>query len=373
MTLTIGQLHSQLNLCAMEKRELLSASFELTSRCNLQCKMCYVCQPANDKQTKAKELSAAQWIRLGEEAREAGLLFITFTGGEVFLREDFKEIYEKFMKLGFIITIYTNGTMITPEIVSWLATIPPYKVSITMYGASRETYKRVTGNADGFDRTVRAIDSLLAQGIRTDIKTTVIRDNMYEYDQLLEFAMQRKLILGIVNYVSPRREGYNSDPLENRLSPKELVRYEAHMSERDRQLGVGKKENKSEIHDPVKEENTINMSAEKPTYDPDDAFQCAAGKSAAWVTWDGRLLPCGLMDLPQALPLEKGFLAAWEELKQKCTLVTVCKECQECQNKAFCEHCPARLFRETGYFNRPAPYLCELAQKRGEDENWLRR
>lgn len=373
MELTITNLYSELSLHAIEKRELLTASFELTARCNLQCKMCYVSQQANDKQARTKELTAGQWICIGEEAREAGLLFVTFTGGEVFLREDFKEIYEEFMKLGFIITVYTNGTMITPEIVSWLAKLPPYKISITMYGASRETYQRVTGNPEGFDRTVRAIDSLLAQGIRTDIKTTVIRENMHEYDQLLEFAMQRKLILGIVNYVSPRREGFNSDPLENRLSPQELVQYEVHMNERDKQLGVGKNESKSEINDPVTEGNPIDMAPKQLTMDSNDAFQCAAGKCSAWVTWDGRLLPCGLMDIPQAFPLERGLLAAWEELKQKCTLVTMCKECRECQYRDMCEHCPARLFRETGYYDRPAPYLCDLAKKRGEDENWLRR
>lgn len=374
MALTIGTLYSQLSLSAKEKRKLLSASFELTSRCNLQCKMCYVCQPANDQQAKDKELTAAQWIRLGEDARKAGLLFITFTGGEVFIREDFKLIYENFMKLGFLITIYTNGTMITPEIISWLATIPPYKVSITMYGASRQTYKKVTGNADGFDRTVRAIDSLLAQGIRTEIKTTVVKENMHDYDQLLDFAIQRKLILGIVNYVSPRREGSNSDPLENRLSPEELVQYETHMNERDRQLGMEKNGAISEINDAVSEENLINMvNPERPTSDPDDAFQCSAGKCAAWVTWDGRLLPCGLLDIPQTLPLEKGFLAAWEELKQKCTIVKVCKECQECQYRIYCEHCPARLFKETGYCDRTAPYLCDLARRRTEDENWLKR
>ena len=92
MALSFSSLYSKLSSSAREKRELLSASFELTSRCNLQCKMCYVCQPANEAQAKAKELTSAQWIRLGEEARDAGLLYITFTGGEVFIRDDFKLI-----------------------------------------------------------------------------------------------------------------------------------------------------------------------------------------------------------------------------------------------------------------------------------------
>lgn len=370
MALTWDKLYSQLVRGAGEKRELISASFELTSRCNLQCKMCYVCQPANEQQAKAKELTTAQWIRLGREARDAGLLFLTLTGGEVFIREDFKEIYEEFVKLGFIITIYTNGTMITADIISWLVKIPPSKVSITLYGVSRETYEKVTGFADGYDRTVRAIDALRAQGIPTEIKTTVVQGNRHDYDQLLDYTIERRLVLGIVNYVSPRREGSNSDPLGNRLSPQELLQYEIHMTERDKQLGLENNESMSKIEDAVLEENPLTrVDADQQPLDPKDAFKCLAGKSAAWITWDGRLLPCGLLDMPETYPLEKGFLAAWEELKHRCTLVPTCKECQECQYQAFCERCPARLLKETGYFDRPAPYLCELAQRRTEYEN----
>lgn len=369
MALTLDKLYSQLVLVAREKMELLSASFELTSRCNLQCKMCYVCQNSNDN-SKAKELTTEQWIRLAAEARDMGLLFLTLTGGEVFIREDFKEIYENLMRMGFILTIYTNGTMITPEIVDWLASMPPYKVSITLYGASRETYKEVTGSADGYDRTVRAIDSLLARNIPTDIKTTVVQGNKNDYDKLLGFAQHRKLVLGVVNYVSPRREGNTTDPVGNRLSPQELLEYEVHINERDMELGLLKRAEKSSIEDPVQPFD-VNHDGNQVN-DPSAAFHCLAGKSAGWVTSDGRLLPCGLLDMVKAFPLERGFDAAWEEIKQQCSLINPCKECQECPYDSFCEHCPARLLKETGYYDRTAPYLCELAQKRKKAANWLR-
>lgn len=367
MALTLDKLYSQLVSVAREKRELLSASFELTSRCNLQCKMCYVCQNANDSNSKAKELTTAQWIRLAKEARDMGLLFLTLTGGEVFIREDFKEIYENLMRMGFIITIYTNGTMITPEIINWLVSKPPYKVSITLYGASRETYKEVTGSADGYDRTVRAIDSLLAKNITTDIKTTVVQGNKNEYDKILDFAQQRKLVLGVVNYVSPRREGNTTDPIENRLSPQELLEYEVHINERNMELGLLKRAEKSSIEDPAM---SLDIKITGTQVNDPEAFHCLAGKTAAWVTSDGRLLPCGLLDTVKAFPLEIGFDAAWEEIKQQCSLISPCKECQECPYDSFCEHCPARLLKETGQYDRTAPYLCELAQKRKGAVNW---
>lgn len=343
---------------SLRKKEVIASNFELTARCNLQCKMCYVCRPANDKLAKDKELTTAQWIRLAEEARDSGLLFLTLTGGEVFLREDFKTIYEKLTKLGFILKIYTNGTLMTPDIINWLATMPPKEVSITLYGTSRETYQKVTGHAEGFDKAVQAIDMLQAKGIQTEIKTTVIHGNMHEYKQFIDFTGQTESSLGVVNYVSPRREGCHSDPLGNRLSPQELFQYERKITEYHQKVSVGK----DEIFPSIRNHN--NDLLKKIV--PNDAFRCLGGKCAVWVTWDGRLIPCGLLEIPETYPLEKGFLAAWEELKHKCTLITVSKECRECQYQAYCDYCPAKLYRETGYYDQPAPYLCELARSRVE-------
>lgn len=372
MAIAWKELYSQLAFGAKEKKEILSASFELTPRCNLQCKMCYVSHSSNDKQVKAMELTTEQWIHLAEEARDAGLLFVTLTGGEVFIREDFRIIYEKFMSLGFIIKIFTNGTLITPDIVNWLATMPPSVVSITLYGASRETYQKVTGYADGYDKTVRAIDDLLAKGISTEIKTTVIKGNMHEFDQLLDFARQRGLTLGIVNYVSPNREGCNSDPVGNRLTPMELLEYEMHLEKRVQQLASENTASISEINDAVSEEiisSKIKVALKNDDSNSTRPFTCMSGLCAAWVTWDGRLLLCGILDVPFTSAIGKGFLAAWEELKLKCTFIPVCKECQGCQYQSFCEHCPARLYKETGHYDRPSPYLCELARRRKEAKN----
>lgn len=367
MTLGWNELHSQLVAAAKEKKEFISASFELTARCNLRCKMCYISRSANNRSVKSKELSTAEWIRLAEEARDAGLLYLSLTGGEVFLREDFKILYEKFINLGFVLQILTNGTLITPKIADWLAAMPPSKVSITIYGASPEAYQRVTGKADGFDKTIRAIDSLLLKGINTSIRTTVIKGNRDEFDGIFDIALQRELPLGIVNYISPNREAGNSDPLGNRLSPAELFQYEMHIAQRQRQVMSDKSTEKIRIIDTIEEEALSGKSVDYQQKEVlDHAFSCTAGSCAGWVTWDGRLLPCGLLDIPEAFPLKIGFSAAWAEIRQKCNLVPVCKECQICHYKSLCEHCPARLYRETGYYDQPAPYLCELAQSRME-------
>ena len=69
-----------------------SATFELTSRCNFNCKMCYV-HSQSSALCKSQEKSAEWWINLGKKAAEQGVVFLLLTGGEPLLREDFKEIY----------------------------------------------------------------------------------------------------------------------------------------------------------------------------------------------------------------------------------------------------------------------------------------
>jgi Predicted Fe-S oxidoreductases len=366
MPTTWNELFPKMVLQAKERKQFLAASFELTARCNLQCKMCYVRHPVYDKESMAKELTTAQWVRLAEEARDAGLLSLTLTGGEVLLREDFKILYEKLSKLGLLIKILTNGTLITPEFINWLSAIPPMLVSITLYGASRETYKNVTGFADGYDRTVRAIDTLLAKGIPTEIKTTVVQGNKHDYDQIHDFALKRTGILGVVNYISPARENCDSDPRGNRLSPEELFQYEKYVAEKHQMVSDNEDKRSSRFDDVMADVQPEKSADAKQEKESDYPFRCTVGLCTGWVTWEGHLIPCGLLDNPVAYPLIDGFEKAWEQLKHKCALIPKCAECRECSYQSFCERCPARLYRETGQYNKPAPYLCELARKRTE-------
>ena len=95
----------------------VSATFELTSRCNFNCKMCYV-HDADCSRDKPLELTAAQWIDIAEQAEKAGTLFLLLTGGEPLLREDFNEIYAAIAKMGFVISVNTNLSLLTEETVS---------------------------------------------------------------------------------------------------------------------------------------------------------------------------------------------------------------------------------------------------------------
>ena len=102
----------------------ISGTFELTPCCNMACRMCYVRLTEKQQEAIAPLRTAREWIDLGRRARDQGMLYLLLTGGEPFLRPDFREILSGLHKLGLIISINSNGTMIDEETVAWLKETP---------------------------------------------------------------------------------------------------------------------------------------------------------------------------------------------------------------------------------------------------------
>ncbi len=113
------ELFGPLNAKANKLRISLIGSMELTDRCNLSCKHCYINLPANDRVARAAELSTEEVCRILDEMAEAGCLWLLLTGGDPFLRPDFLDIYTHAKKRGFFLFINTNGTMITQKIADY--------------------------------------------------------------------------------------------------------------------------------------------------------------------------------------------------------------------------------------------------------------
>lgn len=143
----------------------VSGSFELTPRCNLRCKMCYVRLTPEQMAPIGRELTAAEWLDLAQSARDTGMLFLLITGGEPTLRSDFPEIYEGLAQMGLSISINTNGTLLTPAIRELWHRLPPASVNVTLYGTSRDDYEALCGDANAFERIVDGLNWLKSEGI----------------------------------------------------------------------------------------------------------------------------------------------------------------------------------------------------------------
>ena len=88
----------------------ISGTFELTCRCNFQCRMCYVHLQPDRISEYGGELSAKEWLRIAKEAKEAGTVWLCITGGEPLLQMDFLlDFCKKAKAQGVNITIDTSG------------------------------------------------------------------------------------------------------------------------------------------------------------------------------------------------------------------------------------------------------------------------
>ena len=330
----------------------VSGIFELTPRCNLRCKMCYVRLTPEQMAPLGRELSAGEWIALAQDAKKAGLVFLLITGGEPTLRPDFSEIYEALATMGFSIAINTNGTLLTDELKALFHRLPPSQVNVTLYGTCPGDYEALCGDGSAFHRVEDALRWLKQENILIHLNCTVTPDNVHHFHQLEDYAKAMELDLRVTAYCLPpsRREECSACDGFRRLSAEEA----GALLVEDILLREG----------PEGIRHRAEHLSEPPQADCDlmvgDTISCMAGRSQFWMSWNGVMSPCGMFTNPHSLPLEQGFDAAWADLREQTDAIRLCPECKACPEKETCMNCAAVTFTETGSFSGKPEYMCRL-------------
>lgn len=338
-----GALLDELLETAAAVGQPLSGTFELTKRCNLRCRMCYVCEAAGDRELRSSELSAQQWLDLGRQAVDAGMVLLLLTGGEILLRPDFLDIYLPLSQLGLHITLFSNGTLVTPELAAALARVPPHSVEITVYGATRQTYEAITGVRGSYDRCLAGLDALLEAGVPVTLKTTITGTNLPEYALLKQMARDRQIPFQAGWMLGHRRDRGACEVDDLRLSAEQVVHLEAADS------------------DVVARWADIEHRSVPAA---EGAMTCMAGRASFVVDPSGIMGTCLDLWPPHARPLEVGFAQAWREVQEYARLVPPCPECLDCDVRQYCPGCPGRNWHETGSVIEPDRYCCAIAQMR---------
>jgi radical SAM protein with 4Fe4S-binding SPASM domain len=316
--------------------------FELTPRCNLSCRMCYIkYEDASGK----KELTARQWIELGKAAADSGMLIAFLTGGEPLIREDLREIYAGFNRMGLRLNLFTNGTLIDEEFVKWLSQAPPAGVDVTLYGASEKTYEALCGNKNSYKKVINGIELLIKYNINIRIKTILVNTNACDYGKMREMAKSYGVEFLHTMLVHGSRVRGISDIGDERLTPEEIC---SHTVRDMDQYDCG------EVDTGRMEENYRRLP---PMF-------CSAGKSSFFIGWKGDMIPCPLFTGSWPQPLETGFSKAWEEVRQETGSIPGAEECRDCSSRVFCPVCPPRLKLETGSYKGRSDYICSLARQR---------
>lgn len=338
----------------------LNSTFELTARCNLQCKMCLIrIDNKRISELGGRERTAEEWIQMAREIKEAGTIGLLLTGGEPMLRPDFIEIYKEIAQMGFILTLYTNATLITSEIMEVLKEYPPHLIGVTVYGASPESYEKVTGNANAYYRMIEGVKQLRRLPSKFTIRTTLIKDNIKELDEITKwaFGFGNDVEFNVSRIVTKPVRGGIANVEECRLTPKQNV---AMLEERNMEFilkpfekfiyDMRELEIKSEV--PIAELLEKNVNTNKGT----TLYGCDAGINSFTITWDGKLIGCQMLGDCWTFPYEDGFQNAWKEFPNKVKLPELPQKCISC--KLECNACPATRLAETGSLCGIPEYLC---------------
>ena len=105
--------------------------------------------------------------------------------------------------MGFMVSMNTNGTMITDDTVSWLSEMPPARMNITLYGASNETYGRLCRNPNGYTQTVQAVRMLKEAVISVKLNASMTPYNIDDLDGIYKTAEELDVYVQAAAYMYP--------------------------------------------------------------------------------------------------------------------------------------------------------------------------
>ena len=331
----------------------INGTFELTARCNFDCPMCYVHMKQEDIDAKGKELSTQQWISIAREACDQGMIFVLLTGGEPFVRKDFFEIYHAMREMGLVVSINTNGSMLTGEVKKKLLENPPARINVSLYGGCEETYRNMCGRP-AFETVINNIRDLKEAGVNVCMNLSITPYNRQDIEKIFRIATELGLNVRTSSYMYPSiRVNGEQYGCGNRLSPEaagecavewDLLR----LTEEEFLLRA------QSMH------NLVAVESRECPVEAESGVRCRAGSSAFWITWDGRMLPCGMMPYPSVDLLKTGFENAWEKIKNETKKIQTPQECITCPKRELCTVCAAVCVTETGRFDQLPRYVCKM-------------
>jgi radical SAM protein with 4Fe4S-binding SPASM domain len=331
------------------KRTPLEVSLEVTRRCPLDCQHCYNNLAMGDLAARNQELSKEEYFSILTDLADMGVIWLLFTGGEIFARKDFLEIYSFANRKGFLITLFTNGILINENIADYLRQFPPFEIEITLYGRTRETYEKLTQLPGSYDRCMRGIGLLLERGLPLKLKTVATSVNRHEVAGMKAFAEQE---LGVDfkfdGVINPRID-CSSAPLAVRLSPEEVVALELHWPKIAAEHKKG-----------------LARAMASPHVPSDTVYSCGGGVTAFTLDPTGKMSICVLSHQDTYDVRSGSIREGWDEflLKVRQRKRQQISKCVNCRIHSVCGMCPANGELENGDAESPVDFLCEVAHLR---------
>ena len=280
---------------------------------------------------------------------DAGTLWLLLTGGEPLLRADFQDIYLYAKHKGFLITLFTNGTLLTNHIADLLADYPPFTTEITLYGATQKTYEKVTGIKGSFTRCMTGIELLVKRNIPLKLKAMAMTLTLDEIPEMKAFAESLGVNFRYDPILNNDIDG-NHSPFPLRLTAKQVGELEQ--------------------SDPTRMQDWLDFYQQQSQINRNNTYwySCGAGTNAFHIDPFGHLSLCMSARSPSYDLRNGSFQNGWDEflLQVRHTPAPKENECGQCNLHPLCGQCPGWTQSENGIPGKPVEYLCQIAHRRAQ-------
>lgn len=314
----------------------LSVHVDLTMRCNERCVHCY--RVIEDR----AELTTAEVTTLLADLARAGTLYLTFSGGEIFLRPDLFALIAEAKRLRFDLRLKSNALLITEERARRLRALGVRQVDVSIYSVDAAVHDAVTAIPGSLARSLAGIERLRAAGVGVKINCPLMRATVGGYRDVRALAESLGVACGIDPMITARNDGDRS-PVRLRIGRAALTEVL-----RDATLGA----------EP--------LPTEIPAVRPDlDEIACGAGHNACYVSAYGDVMPCVALPLACGNIRQRPFAEIWSDSRGMRQVRSIrirdLHTCAGCEAAAFCTRCPGQALVEDGDLYGPSTAACEHA------------
>ncbi len=329
----------------VESRKPFSVLLELTSRCNLNCVHCYL-----DESHSEPEMPYERVIELIDILFDQGILFLTLTGGEAMLRDDFCDIYAYAKRKGFLVEVFTNGTRFDEKALDLMSRYPPLLVDVTLYGATAETYKKVTGSERALARVLHNCEQMKKHNIRFSLKTPVMTLTLSELDAMRAIANQFGVELVHSYEIIPTTKCNKANQY---LQVPLAVVLENEFDDHVRQVEQGSKAPR--VDELIRDEVAFD----------EHVYSCNVATNSFLIDYRGRLCPCMRLRHHGKIVNANNFNEIWESFAGYSQIKASSEfKCVGCRARYFCDNCPAEGDLLHGSPETISETLCRAAKIR---------
>lgn len=319
----------------------LAGSIELTQKCNLKCMHCYLGGNGCEQ-----ELDTQKWISIINDITDAGCLFLLITGGEPLLRPDFARIYKHAKTRGLLVTVFSNGALVSNSLADLFADMPPQLVEISIYGAKPETHDQITGVPGSFERSLSGARLLLARNTKVTLKTILMKPNRLEFFDMENMAKELGAKFRFDAAIFPCFNG-DKRPIDLRVDPEEVV--------------------EKDFADPKRQKEWMDYYEKARNFPREDTlYSCGAGLTNFYIDAAGALKPCLMIHHISSDLTKNSFQHAWNNVMPRIFKKNGAGDyaCSTCDMRALCDYCPAFFRLENGSETKRSEYLCQTGHYR---------